>query len=140
MTSPRPDFQHDVIMTKNTHFPTRRRTSDPHLNVIRRQVSLHVAVLLFGRGRGWLVGGWEVGPVKRAERQRDTRHGERRPPLPVPSPPAPLHYEKSCLHLPCLSLFLCPGFLIDLVLAALLRRQQPSNPALSKALAGETLC
>lgn len=39
-----------------------------YLNVIRCQVAFHVAVLLFGRGRGRFVGGWEVSPVKRAKR------------------------------------------------------------------------
>lgn len=49
-----------------------------YLNVVGRQVSLHVAVLLFGRGRGGLVSGWEVGPVKTAKRQHDTQHGKGR--------------------------------------------------------------
>lgn len=31
-------------------------------------MSLHVAVLLLGRGRGRFVGRWEVGPVKRGKR------------------------------------------------------------------------
>lgn len=31
-------------------------------------MSLHVAVLLFGRGRGGLVSRWEVGPVKTVKR------------------------------------------------------------------------
>lgn len=39
-----------------------------YLNVIGCQVAFHVAVLLFGWGRGRFVGGWEVSPVKRAER------------------------------------------------------------------------
>lgn len=47
-----------------------------YLDVIRCQVSFHVAVLLFGWGRGRLVGGWEVSPVKRVKRQHDTQHRE----------------------------------------------------------------
>lgn len=73
-------------------------------------MSLHVAVLLFGRGRGRFVGGREVGPVKRAETDNvtlGTASGGHH--VPPPSSPAPLRGEKSCLHLPFLSLFLCPG-------------------------------
>lgn len=55
-----------------------------------------------------------------------------------PSPSTALYNEMSCLHLP-FSLF--PRILIDLVLVALLRRQQQPFPLpFSKALAGETLC
>lgn len=39
-----------------------------YLNVIGCQVSFHVAVLLFRRGRGGLVSRWEVGPVKTVKR------------------------------------------------------------------------
>ena len=39
-----------------------------YLDIIGCQVSFHVAVLLFGRWRGWLVGRWKVSPVKRVKR------------------------------------------------------------------------
>lgn len=45
-----------------------RRRRGSYLDVIGCQVSFHVAVLLFGWGRGWLVGRWEVSPVKRVKR------------------------------------------------------------------------
>lgn len=51
-----------------TQITRRMRRVKRYLDVVRCQVSLHVAVLLFGRGRGWLVGRWEVSPVKRVKR------------------------------------------------------------------------
>lgn len=81
-------------------IPTENEKS--HLDVIRCHVTLHVAILLFGRGRGGLVGRWEVGPVKRVKKQHDIQHSEGLPRFrsPPPSPSTALYNEKSCLHLP----------------------------------------